>query len=333
MKERITYFDTIRWIAAMFIFTTHFIAAFERDIFILWDEVFPINLFMYGVTGKLAVTVLGVVLGYLAFQKGQKDAGNGNTIRYLLQRYLFFLAAGLVIHILYGAAQSCSLVNYGIEFGDIIENSVFMKNTIVAHWWSMFPFLLGSVLCYIQGKYHLGYREILIEIAVFYLTGQVWISVCLMGSLVKCILDNERCVTVLQKKWIRILIFAILFVILKREESNLTYLIDGIGMSLFILVLCTWNVLQKFFGHKLWNTVNQNYMGVFLIHELVYVILGPRMINGLLMIPYKLRLLIAYVICFVLISVLAKIVDFIVRKVYKTFLIWEQSMWNLKRQK
>ena len=82
MKERITYFDTIRWIAAMFIFTTHFIAAFERDIFILWDEVFPINLFMYGVTGKLAVTVLGVVLGYLAFQKGKKDAGNGNTIRY-----------------------------------------------------------------------------------------------------------------------------------------------------------------------------------------------------------------------------------------------------------
>ena len=316
-NKRITYLDTVRWMAAVFIFTTHFIAAFERDIFRIWDEVFPVNLFMYGVTGKLAVSVLGVVLGFMAFTKGKKNAGSNDTVTYLVQRYLFFLAAGLVIHLLYGVAQSFSLVNYGIKFGDVIENSVFMKDTIVAHWWSMMPFLLASVLCFICGKYQLGIGEIIIGIGIFYYAGQVWIAVCLMGALVKCILEDERYVKLLQKKWTRILIFAILFVILKREESNLTYLIDGIGMSLFILVLCTWDILQGFFGHRYWNLVNKNYMGVFMVHELVYVILGPRMLNQfLLAIPYKPRLLITYVICLGVTLLSAKVVEMLVKILY-----------------
>lgn len=333
MNKRITYLDTIRWIAAMFIFTTHFISAFEPEIFRIWDEVFPVNMFMYGVTGKLAVTVLGVVLGYLAFSKGEKSKDKKDTFSYLIKRYLYFLAAGLVIHFLYGMLTWTSENPDTVQLKDILECSIFLKNDIVSNWWSMLPFLIASVLCFIQGKYHLGCREIIIEITVFYYVGQVWISVCLMGALVKCILDHEKCVEVLQKKWIRILIFAVLFVILKREESNFTYLIDGIGMALFILVLCTWNLLQNFFSHRLWNLVNQNYMGVFVIHELVYVQVGPRMLNTLLMIPYKLRLVFTYAVCFVLVSFFAKLIDLLIRKLYEMFLMWENRIWKLNNQK
>lgn len=76
MKQRTEYFDTVRLLAALFIFTTHFIAFFEPDIFRLWDEILVLNLLLNGVTGKLCVTLFCVILGYFAMIKGGRNADN-----------------------------------------------------------------------------------------------------------------------------------------------------------------------------------------------------------------------------------------------------------------
>lgn len=190
MKQRTQYFDTVRLLAALFIFTTHFIAFFEPDIFILWDMKY---LFLNGVTGKLCVTLFCVILGYFAMMKGLKNAENPKEQgwKYLLERYLYFLIAGLIIHTAYYLFSKFSLAPYQVSIADVLKSSVFLKDTIIKHWWSMIPFLIGSFVCYINGLYHVKLLDIVVEILICIYIGQIWVAICLMGNVMYLLLQHE----------------------------------------------------------------------------------------------------------------------------------------------
>ena len=310
MKKRTEYFDTVRLLAALFIFTTYFIAFFEPDIFKLWDEVFVTSLFLNGVTGKLCVTLFCVILGYFAMIKGLKNAENPKEQgwKYLVERYLYFLIAGLIIHTAYYLFSRFALAPYQVSIADVFRSSVFLKDTIIKHWWSMIPFLIGSFVCYINGRYHVQLRDIAVEILICIYIGQIWVAICLMGNVMYILLQNEKITNILCLKRTRIIILAAIFVLIKRPENNTTFLIDGICMSAFMMMLCTWNGLQKVFNHKIWTGFNKYYMGVYMVHELIYASAGLKIVQGLLSVPYKIRLPLAYLVSLILTLVCAKLI-------------------------
>lgn len=63
--KRIGYFDVLRLFSVILIFIVHFINDFRPDYFVLWNEGVS-SIFLNGVSGKAAVAMLAVILGYFA---------------------------------------------------------------------------------------------------------------------------------------------------------------------------------------------------------------------------------------------------------------------------
>lgn len=133
-----------------------------------------------------------------------------------------------------------------------------------------------------------------------------------MGNVMYHLLQNQRVVKILQLNRTRVMIFAAIFVLIRRPESNTTYLIDGVCMTAFMMMLCTWSGLQKVYSHKIWTGFNKYYMGVYMVHELIYASAGFKIVHGLLNMPYKVRLALAYLVSLVLTLVCAKGVMYLV---------------------
>ena len=97
MKKRILYYDNIRYMAAIMVFTWHFISRFTRTTFRYWTHG-PSHYILQGMSGKFGVIVFCVVLGYFAAKSGGKK---GSLAKYTLNRYIQFALMGVFINTLY----------------------------------------------------------------------------------------------------------------------------------------------------------------------------------------------------------------------------------------
>lgn len=308
MKNRVEYFDTIRFLAALWVFTTHFIAYVDPGLFAYLHKA-PLGIFFYGISGKSGVAAFCVILGYFSCVKGGK---NGSTLLYIIKRYLYFVCAGLVINLIYLAAARADLIDRTISIFQAIRAGFLISDDILVRFWCMRPFLIGSVFCFINGKCRLGPTEIAAEAAVFILIGQTWAAICLFGSLMAWILQNEKMKGLLEKKRVQAILLAAVFILVKRPESRLTYLIDGACTVAFILVTAHNRLLEKALGNRFFARINKNYMGIYLVNELVYLTAGGYIIHNMQAVPFGPRFLLAYVLSLALTILLAYPLDAVV---------------------
>ena len=82
--------DSIRFISIEIIFGVHFIAACAPDMSKLWHEGVT-GMILCGISGKLAVAMFSVLLGYFAARAGAK--ADFSMSRYMCRRYIKFSVA------------------------------------------------------------------------------------------------------------------------------------------------------------------------------------------------------------------------------------------------
>ena len=86
--ERLKCYDVVKFMAILMVCVTHFVAIFNPYFFYLW-KTYPTKFVLDGVTGKLGVCILGVVMCYFAYKSKET-----NPIRYFFKRYFYFVVSG-----------------------------------------------------------------------------------------------------------------------------------------------------------------------------------------------------------------------------------------------
>ena len=300
MKQRVAYFDSIRLFAAILVYSLHFIAEFNSNIFSYWNMK-PLSFIMGGISGKLATTVFCVILGYLA---GKKGSGDMSTFQYTVQRYLSFVLAVLITHMIYIFTGYSGLTSQKLSITQAISSSFLLKSDILGRLWCMRPFLFGSILCFINGKYKAGFIEVLLQAVILIIIGDVWTAICLFGNIMEIILQDPRVAAVLNPINQGIILLLCLAAI-NRPESNVTFIIDGICAMIFIIIVANNRLLQTVFNNPFLSGIGKYYLGIYMLHPLIYETLGKWILNQWLTLPYKIRFLTSYLLCLIIIVLLS----------------------------
>ena len=311
---RYKYLDFLKLLACFLIYATHFIAYFHREYFTYWITP-PAKYLLWGITGKLGVAIFGGILGYLAYKQGQ---GKRRTIaEYSLRRYTYFVICGLLINSIYKFVGMAGLIEQAATWRDVIRNSVFLGAEIFPTFWCMPAFLIASILCFAMGRTDAGWKEIVISMLIMLYLQQVWIAVCLLGALSVCFAKMEW--KLFQKRWFRILCLISTFVLVKRDEGYWTYFIDGVLVCWLLLTIESGKMIQKICDNPISN-IGAKSMGIFLIHPIVYQLVGPCLFRLFGFFPYKVNFLCSLMSCFVIIVVLAYPLTWVIHTVNKAVL-------------
>lgn len=326
MKQRVTYFDSIRFLAAILVYSVHFIAEFNANIFSYWNTK-PLSFIMGGISGKLATAFFCVILGYFA---GKKGCQNISTFKYAAQRYLSFVLAVLITHLIYILTGYLGLTSQKVSIMHAVSSSFMLKSDILGRLWCMRPFLYGSILCFINGKYKIGFVEVVIQTVILILIGDVWTALCLLGNLMSFILQDTRTQAVL-KPMNQVILFLLCFAAINRPESNAAYIIDGICAMVFLIIVANNRFLQAGLNNKFLSGIGKYYLGIYMLHPLIYETLGKCILNEWLTLPYKIRFFTSYFVCLILIVLLAVPFTDFVNLVYRSIVrLTDQS--SIKRR-
>lgn len=334
-ENREKHFDTLKLIAVFVVYSLHFIGVYHQEYSVYWHK-FPTSLILEGVAGKNAVSALAVFSGYFAYKSKQKPP----TI-YFLRRWFEFFIAALLINSIWAL---CCIYGWGGVSSNIISNStnvvitvliesLSINSSIYPALWILKPFLIGSFFSYLNGIRKSNTTEIIIQIMLFCLIDQVWISICLIGTLVASIQMKDTIMHVYCNTIIRIIVIITVFVVIKRKESNLTYFIDGICMSQIILLIDNSKRIKRILSNRLLAGIGKNVMAIFLIHAITYRIVSPFLFQITSNWTYKYSFLFSFGITWLIIVGLSYPVNWFLNRAMRMFtkVIYNINL-NIRRQ-
>ena len=317
-KERIYYFDTFRFLAAMLVFTTHYIGAFCPGYF-GYFYTFPYSIFLGGLSGKLGFSSLCIILGLFAYRKGEKS--KENLLLMFLQRYLYFLVSAVCFYI---PALLLHFIDMHVEGRSVIsvflEQSFKLKYDFYHLFWCLMPMLLGSGICYLLGRVKAGYIEVILMLLIFMILKQEWVAVSIAGAVLYLVSRDQALDAFLKKPWVQLILVFVPFA-LTHQGPNESFLTDYLGALFafcFILVTMKNRRLCAFFNAGPWRLVNRTYFGIYILHVLVYSTLGMKLFNETFVnVAFAPRSLLVYAILVVLLILLARPVDFCINSISK----------------
>lgn len=308
-SQRVGYFDTLRFLAMLIIYVTHFIAKFCPDYFVFWKTM-PTSILLYDITGKFGVVLFGVLLGYFAYLN--KD---NNSTRYIVKRYSFFAFSGLLINLVYALAGVFIEGFPAYSIKNVLIESILLDDGIFVTYWCIQFFFFGSIISYINGKANVSFVVILFEIFISYLLGFDWVGVCLVGNLLGMFMARKITIRLLKHRVVRIVSLVLLFFAIKLP----TYLFDAVWCSLIIIVIENSTITKKILNNKFTSYLGQQGMGVYLFHPICYSVLGPYLFDWLSPLPYELSFCLTIITCLVVIIVISipsvKFINFVIKKI------------------
>lgn len=258
--------------AIFIVFVTHFINRFDDSYFELWHQG-PTSWILNGVTGKFGVAVFSVALGYFAFRSREQ-----NISRYVIKRYIYFVICALFINTLYAVFGSAGVFEDTFTAREVIVTSLVLGSKIFRTFWCIMPFFAASVLSRLNGKANAGVLAVTAEMLIMIkLSGDVWISICLLGNLVSLAMDNDRIRRLMGHRLVRLLIYALIFILIKRPESRQAYCIDGICAAAAMLALSESVYIRKLLEWKPVSSLGRLTMAMYLVHVIIYRIAGGAM--------------------------------------------------------
>ena len=304
-KNRIGYFDTLRFFAAGIIFATHYIAAFSPDSF-HYFHILPFSIILDGISGKLGVAMLCVILGYFAYRKGA--CSSKPLVLMIADRYLFFVLTELAFFLL-GA-----VVRYGTLKPDgwwllrtALKESFSLGSRYYAVLWSLRPMLFGSVIAYILGRLKAPLWMCAAAAVIPACFDRVWLASCILGAVLYRLGNAERLEGILGKKSVRAVIFLSTFLLIRQggRESSVIYLLDALFSAALCLVIMKSPWLQKKLEPRRWKSVARTYFGIYLLHPMILETLGFRLLNSWLGIVFPVRFLLVFLLLSAIIILLA----------------------------
>ena len=273
MRYRLNYFDTIKFFAIIWIFFVHFISLFKPVWLRFWLQP-PAYFILGGLTGKFATATLAVILGYFAFKKGTEQE---SLVSLCIKRYIAFFVMVFFANTIYlFATHTDQLINIS-TFINLFLTSLSIGDDIYLSFWCMQSFLFASVFSYINGKYNVSFFPLIIEILIFALTENTWIAICLMGNVLFKLIDKDTIHTrfqkIVSKPLTQILLILIVFIGIKREESEFTYFLYGI-FSVFLITVTAYNhTLKRLLDNNVLGYLGKHSMGIYLLHGTIFAII------------------------------------------------------------
>lgn len=320
-KERVRYYDSIKLLAAFLVYTTHFFTSYDDRFFYPWNNL-PFSIILNGMTGKFGVDVFAIILGIFAYKAGVNKK-NVSVFSYALQRYFYFVICGFSVNTvlkLIEIKQTGTVSLSGIR--ELITVSLMIKADIFPTFWVMRAFLIGSVLAFMVGHYGFDTKTKIAIILICFVSGNLWVSVCVMGTLMPEVMDNRE---KWNSWWKKLVLFIIALIIIKLFQSELKYFVDGIAAFILVMITEETKSVQKVLNNRLMSYFGKNAMAIFIIHPVMYSHIAPRLF-GLFegRISYTMGFMLNWLICFFIIMMVAipvnKILDGSMRLINKNLL-------------
>lgn len=316
MTERKKYLDIIRYFCAVWIAFCHFIYFYDYFAFeAMYD--FPLNIIFCGVTGKLALSMMVIILGLFASKPREKG-----IVRYSIERYFQFFLSALVINSIVCLVSKIGLISREhYSLGYILLSSLKIDASIFPEFWVMRHLLYGSIICFINSKlFNKKYYPYVLtfEILFLFFTQKYWILICVLGSTVNYLKQFEKVSNILKSRVLKIALIILILFVIRQKESEIMYLVDGICSFILIMIITNSTRIQKIIEYiNIPNFFTKNYLGLFLVHPLVYEIY-----------IYKFHIktvpILDFIFFFLLSSIAAYIVNLIISILFKAI----KSMFN-----
>lgn len=299
-------FDCLKFVAMFIVYSTHFIAFFNKSYFRLWHTG-PSSIILGGVSGKLGVVIFGVILGFFAYRGGRK--GTVSLIEYSLKRYGYFVWVGLLINIVWCIWQDKS-------FDQLLRVSFCVGKDIFLTYWCMRDFLFASIFAYYLGSINAGSGTKLVAILLLFLAGQLWIPICIMGTLIPDLMRSK----VWNNKVLALLLFLLFFYLIKQRECALTFILDGIFTVVMICIIENSIFLRRCMSNKLIASLGARTMAIFVIHPILYMVIG-NCLFGSVFDKTGIGFVFVWIFCWVVICVVSYPVTYIFNLYGKLFSI------------
>ena len=321
-NQRKIYIDGLKCVAIFIVFLTHFVTYFESAYLRLWSEP-PVAYLLRGMTGKFGVAILAVCLGYFAYGSREKNASI-----YIVRRYFYFFISGLFINSLIAVLsyfQVCLFDNGFPAISLFITTKVVLKESICLGYriyptfWCMFAFCFGSVTAYLNGRAEIKTFGILVQMLLFWLSGQIWVTICLMGCLCNCCLNNKTAGKLLAIRPVRVVLILFVFIAVLDEGGNIPQFWNGIRAMMIILALEESSLLQKALSVRALSSTGKNVMSVFLLHMPVLIILGDWLLHKTSGFDYKYSFFISLISCWCMTALLAYPLTMVLNQILSFF--------------
>jgi peptidoglycan/LPS O-acetylase OafA/YrhL len=273
-----------------------------------------------GLTGKLAVALFCVMLGYFAASKFSSDGVCYE--KYVAYRYLQFVAPLFIVNVIV-SVNTFNGFNI-IVIRQIISDSFFFSYKIVPTFWCMGPFFVASLLIALIA--HLTREDQNKQIAWFItalivslLIGETWVGICVMGAILYNVIYRDY-------QWMKngfalIGLVVCTYFLVRSPESELTYIRDGVACSLMLIVAFNMPMIQKSLDIKITKWLGLTSFFLYLVHVPVQVILTPSIIRFFARnVPANTVLMGSYIVTFTADVLLAFILYKMVDQITKVFL-------------
>ncbi len=315
MIKREKYIDSLKYFSVFLVELIHFFSFFDHPLTEFWRD-FPYNLFLFGLGGKLGVSIFAVITGYFAYRSGQKR----DPLDYIGKRYIYFAITDFFISSIYYFVNINS-VRIENNFFLVIGQSLILGDLVAGEFWFARAFFLGSILCFFLGKYRVKFPY-LIMIALILVSLDMkytatYIANCVLGCVVDELFDKDY--KILDNTLFQVVLFILVYILVKRDSSNLSYFVWGI-CGVMLMILAKYN---KMFN-KLCNTTVLSYFGqktmaILMIHipclYLIDYVLGTK--------ENDTGLFFTGIIWLVVVNMLAiplnRVLDFAVKQAYKFY--------------
>lgn len=252
----------------------------------------------------MGVAFFGVLLGYFAYICEKK----WTLAMYSLKRYGYFVFVGFFINTIYS-------IWHNLPFLSVIPVSLSISSDIFPTYWCMKDFLVASIIAYYIGESKWEFNDKIIFILLLFVAGQIWIPICLLGTFIPELIES-KC---FQNKYLNFLWVFITFIAIKREESNLTYILDGLFALTVICIIENSNIVKKVLSNRIMASLGKRTMAIFVIHPIIYTITGQWLFNNC-----EFEFVPVWLICFFVICVLSYPVTYIFNLYNRMFSIVER---------
>ena len=307
-SQRIFWIDTIRFIAMMWVFTVHFIATYNSDLFYYWRNGISQYILM-GITGKLAVAMFTVLLGYFA---AAKSTSRPNLTEYTANRYFQFASPLLIVNSIIvllaviNTRITCFAFTYNPDVHNvknIISDSFLFNTQILPTFWCIRPFFISSVLIVVLNKEKCSILFQLLAMTVIIYSGYPWIGICIMGSILYKFINSSRYskMRFFYNRFVQLAVFLVAAIMIKRQESTSTYVIDGIACALVLTIIFYNQRIQRIFSCKSVSRLGRVSLYIYLLHVPIYSTIGKVVLSlaSANNVSYQTAFWASYVCCFV----------------------------------
>ncbi len=268
--RRIEWIEFLRVVSAIWVFTTHYVVEYRPDWVVLWNPGMP----MVGITGKLAMAMFLIILGYLT---ALVRVSGWAMVPYLVKRYLRLCIPLLAVTSIAALTKVVLEGANAKEMADMVFRASFLLDMteLCTQAWCLRDFLIAIVLITVLGNNRVGIGLLALAGMTLYRYGQIWIAIAVLGAFLVHAERLLKALPAIAEKILfsvpaRLVLLAASFAAIRRPEGYLTYMFDGFACAALFEVIAHSPRVQKWCSAGWWVGLGKVTYEFYLLHVLIF---------------------------------------------------------------